>query len=249
MNDENNKEEIEKINAHPGFDDSEIMFRSTLGETGNLALIFAKVSQKDRYLLGIGDGADPLSLTHNELIYLIRSLSGVSQRTLKKTGTFNQAALTSEDTKPNIKEVSPRTRKTLEEIQDLINTADMAKESLEGDDLDIESEEYDQAKAAAKDMAEIFNSLSPEEKEILDAEMQKKSQELVTQKARALEKMLLGDIKEEQAIVYDYEYFKNIHATKGKEFLREELAKIPKAERKEIINKIVTESKQQVQND
>lgn len=107
----------------------------------------------------------------------------------------------------------------------------------------IEEEVVDELEATESDMSQVLDNLSPEEKEELAREKAAEMRKQVFDKAAALEKELLGEIKTEPNVSYDYEHFNKIFLEKGTAALKEELAKLPKEERKPMIDKIVAEHK------
>lgn len=126
----------------------------------------------------------------------------------------------------------------------------------DGSDQDTEIQEIQKkindvrALQRAHEAAE--NEMTEEEREKQKKDLERREMELMAQKNRLFEKRLLGKLEEEEKITYDYNYFKAIHRERGMQALKEELAKIPKEERRDIIEQIKSEhnlKKQQQDNE
>jgi hypothetical protein len=101
----------------------------------------------------------------------------------------------------------------------------------------------------AEEMKQRLEKLDPEEAAAYQKEAEKKFYEMAQKKVKSIEKLLLGEIEEEPAVDYDYKYFANVYEKYGRETLREELAKLPKDRREEVIAKIKkAEQEKQQQN-
>ena len=90
-----------------------------------------------------------------------------------------------------------------------------------------------------EDFQKIIESLTPEQREKMEAELSLKREDLIAKRAKEFELELLGEVEIEESVVYDFEYFKNLYEKKGMAFLKEEMAKVPKEEREELTQKIV----------
>lgn len=128
-----------------------------------------------------------------------------------------------------------------EQLEDLENSDAIIDEKL-SKEIEEQMMEIENFK---KDMQRLYEEMSPEERMQYNRELQEKQEELQAKKMREFEKSLLGDIKTEEDITYTYEHFKKILDERGQEAFKEEIAKIPKHLREEIIQKVVKEYKQQ----
>ena len=107
---------------------------------------------------------------------------------------------------------------------------------------DLTDEEVKDLEAQQQDVKEVMNNMTPEEIEELNQQMAKEKRDEVYARAKELEKELLGDIKAEEDVVYDYDHFVKIYEKdRSVQALKEEMAKLPKAERSTMITKIVEE--------
>lgn len=233
---------------HKDYQNCSKVYRVNKGnpEHGELPITLAKVKDKDMYLISFGEAEIPFRLNKEELIYMLTGLTkGISEMIKDETGEdvgdLTKENLKNANTRPSIGIGSFNPGKTLEELQELMKQAKDAQSVLE-DDEQIGTDNYEEAKRQAEDMKEIFDGLSEEEKEVLQKDIREKQEQMLYDRAKALEKDLMGSLQEEQPITYDYAYFKKVHAEQGTEMLREELAKIPREERQDIIDKIVEEA-------
>lgn len=235
---------------HRDYQACEIINRVTLGDPANseLPINMGKVKGKDMFLLGIGDDDAPFKLNKNEFLYLLTSLTKIGGKSFEDEGLVLAdevaKALDSGDIRSHIGSSDPQNgtkERTIEELQELLEKRKEAGKSIQEEEPD--TPEYEDAVKSAKDMQEIFESLSPEEKKILEKDIAEQRQNAVFNRAKALEKDLTGDLETEPKIEYNYAYFNKIYKDKGTDFMREELAKIPKEERKAIIDQIVQEVK------
>jgi len=126
-----------------------------------------------------------------------------------------------------------------EETEDLVAKMKNLRNKQEKDDLT--DEEIEEIKEGIKDVEDILNSMSDEEKEEFQKEMLKEQRDNLYEQAKDLEKELLGEIIVEQPVEQNYEYFSKIYENEGKAALKEEMAKLPKQHRSEIIEKIMAE--------
>lgn len=250
----------DKINAidtktHSDFSECDTIYKSELvSEEGpSLALFLGMVPGKDKILLGFGYER-PFVMTERQFLYFSQAHVRLGDEMYKdkKGYSFREAhkknAKTEERVEMTLGKGDMPKKRSLEDLQELINESGKVKETLENTE-DVETEAYEEAKKAAEDMQEIFDSLSEEEKNALSKDIAKQQEEMLYEQAKALEKDLMGELEEEPKIEYDYHYFKKIREEKGNEVLREELAKIPKEERKAMINKIVEEAKNEAEGD
>tara|TARA_R110000772_G_scaffold57842_3_gene130919 strand:- start:336 stop:1175 length:840 start_codon:yes stop_codon:yes gene_type:complete len=237
---------------HRSFQQCETISRVTLGNPSNneLPINMGKVKDKDLFLLGIGDGEEPFKMNKKEFLYMLKALNKIGGKIFEDEGEDLTAELAL--AKPLIELGSSEAPKeledkTIEELQDLLEKAEKLKKSIQEEEPD--TPEYEEAVKSSKDMQEIFNSLSDEEKKILEKDIAKQRQDAIYDRAKALEKDLTGDLETEAKIDYNYAYFKKIYKDKGTNFMREELAKIPKEERKDIIDKIVEEVRKETEDE
>lgn len=247
---------------HNDFKSCDKIYYCTLGnpKDQNLLLIIGQTSDEKYILVGFGEN-DPFVLAEEEFYYLIVAFTSVGNKLFNgdlqknideglKTGSC--VPTIGSGRHPNGSPLNvPESEfegktpvESLEKIKDLMNKKKKAEEAMKDfDEDDIDTPEYNEALKMAEDFSQTLDSFSEEEKKQLAKELSKQNEENIYKKAKALEKDLLGDIEEDEAITYDYRYFKKVFKEQGPEHLREELAKIPKEERPEVIQKIVTEVK------
>jgi len=246
---------IQKSGVHSAFSECDQVFKSTLGDPRNeeMALILGKVKDKEEFYLSFGGYNAPYRMKKNHMLYLVAAITKLTGDLVNKEYKEDLQKILKKGIKDGScepvvgigsggvkkKEITP------EELKKFLDKVQKAKEVVDegGDSREEMSEEYESAKKEISDFEDIVNSMTPEEQKILEGEAATKTRELLFDKAKALEKELLGEIVMEESVEYDYAYFKKIYVDKGAEHMREELAKIPKELRKAIIEKIVEEVK------
>lgn len=245
---------------HIAFKKCDKVYKSTLGnpDLNEMPLYIGKKGEE--YLLSFGGKEAPFELSKYQILYLLSALTRVLDEDFKGNGSSLQDEVKislDEGVVPiigsNIITPTKETKKSPEDLKEFLERAEKAKEILDSskgkegeEEVEEEmSEAYQAAKRELEDFEEVYQSFTPEERNKLSQVMSEKSRDLLFEKAKSLEEELLGEIESDPSISYDYSYFKKIYTDKGAEFMREELAKIPKEERKDIINKIVEEVKQE----
>lgn len=93
----------------------------------------------------------------------------------------------------------------------------------------------------AKEVADILDKQTPEERDKIVAEAHKKAMEKQFEELGKFEKTLLGEVKAEVAPTVDYSRLRDLFTTKGADALNEELSKFPENVQNDIVDKILTE--------
>lgn len=151
-----------------------------------------------------------------------------------------------------------KTNITEEELREMLKQSSEESEISEQEEaIDAQLEALGiNAQSAAKDVKKqieeqkvdidkALENLTPEERDELNKKNAKERQEALFAKAKELEKELLGTIKTEEDIVYNLAHFRKVFKEGKLPALREELAKIPKSMRQDIIDQLVkTETEQ-----
>lgn len=213
----------------------------------------------DKYYVGFGSNP-PFILNEDELIYMMTGMSALTTESLKdNTGKdmkgiasaamkcnaeikLSKGSITNSDPgKEDGAETSEELKKKIyeeEETEESSKKEEEIKKNMEEIKGDLE-----EIKNMSEQVDEFTKKMSPEEKKAYIEDLNRKHEEQLAKKAREFERSLLGSIEEEENVTYNYDYFKDIHEKQGAAALKEELAKLPKEERQEIIDKIKAEYK------
>lgn len=233
------------------------MIYKSVHNTLELPIYLGVDTKENKFYIGFGN-ENPFLLSKEEIIYMMTALGALVSKGLEE-----QYGKTPEEIHKEVNSSSKDITFSKGEGYPDKATAELKKKVAEDQGFDELSEEdkqkLDEIKGNLEEVQnmqeqaeEYTKNMSPEEKSQYLKDIAKKQEELLAKKAREFERSLLGSIEEEDSITYNYDYFKDIHEKEGQAALKEELAKIPKEERQEIIDKIIQEAKlkkQQKPND
>ena len=247
------------IAIHPAFAKAKKIFKCVLGDPmhNELPIYGAYIEENNSFILSLGEEL-PIEMSEVHFKYFMKAILKLGSSVYEEDHSDTlQDFLSSKD---KVGEISEPTigygsgigvtaagtsgvkkhftsSKDMEEyLEKLKNAKDRTKELEEQEEID--TEEYKAVKETLEDLQKSYEKLSPEEKQAVMEDMSKRKEELLQKTTEEFEKLLKGELEEEPKIELTYEYFKNIYDTKGKDFMREELAKLPPEERREMIKKI-----------
>jgi hypothetical protein len=239
------------------YKDCKVVYRATLDDH-KLPLFVGVDDSEEEYLVGFGTAA-PFSLTRRQFFYMIAALSSlmaeaVSENTGMDKDEIQQAMVDMQDdvtfgkgvVDPSSVPAEDKDPSDIEGLKGKIFGSDAADDqNIEGSISKLEEmkDTMEEMVSAREDLETMMEGMTEEERKECLKEQHKKEQDALDKKAREFERSLLGVIEEEDETVFNYNYFKEIHEKSGPAALKEELAKIPKEEREEIIQKIMAEYK------
>lgn len=255
---------IDSNSIAPEFRECESIHKANLGnpEDDRLPIYFGYNTKKEEFILQIGEADNAIFMSKLEYAYFMASLAklsneGVMESFSSSTEDFITEQLVkggiklsygnSKDPMEDTTTSKPMGKLSSEDLENFLDTT-VKKAKLDSSDDPIDTEEYEELKEQLADFEKIYKNLTDEEKAKVEAQMNLRREEMLEEKAKKFEATLLGEIEQEDKIEYTYKYFKQVYDEKGPEFMREELAKIPKAERSAIIKKIVAEVEQEQLN-
>jgi hypothetical protein len=232
--------------APSGFEKFEKVDVSYFEKEGSRAIYTAQKDDLIRISLGNSMGLD---LDYKTAHYLMTELKGhLEPKILANTPTTISDLVIDVD-KSTIRhelEIDQTLGKAYEQKQ-IDDLKSKFESEIDEDDINEAQKIKQEMESFAEEMKERLDKLDPDEVIAYKKAAEKKFAELSQKKMKSIEKTLLGEIQEEAGIDYDYKYFANVYEKYGRETLREELAKLPKDRREEVINKIkqAEEQKQQ----
>jgi len=249
--------ELQKESAHVSFGTCDRVYKSTLGDPdlNQMDLLIGKVDGRDKILLSFGSGNPPYVLEKHHYLYLVAALTKVGNKLFEegfkqdmKTEITN--GLKDGSCLPMVGSSIGKSSPSEEEL-----TPEELKEFLKGklpddvkvDDIDLSS--FNEMKEKIEDFEKIMESMSDEDRAVLEKAAAAEREKLIYEKAKALEAELLGEIEVEEVKQRDYKFYKKIYIDKGPEAMREELAKLGKEERKSIIDQVIKDLKDEDNHD
>lgn len=258
-------DELQGVKIPVAYRRCKVVYRATFDDD-NLPVYLGIDAGGNDLFLGFGTD-DPYQFKYEQGLYLVGAITSLVNKAhveqkghanidplmppimkrLNLATAENKSPVTGDsDSKGKPEDKESTAESSLDELKKTIydNTEDSEEAEAVMEELKGSLEEV---KNMASEAAEFTKNMSEEERNEYMKEIAEKEEQLIAKKAREFERNLMGTLEQEDETTYNYNYFKDIHAKHGQAALKEELAKIPKDERNDIIEKIKSEYKIQKQ--
>lgn len=254
---------------HKSFENCDVVYMANDGDPGkkiSYPIYIGVVKSENLFLLSFGPDMAPFELTQDNLFYMLDAMQATTAAIYN-----DEMGLNEKDFREKFKSVRDKANSlsighsggtkpmmsteelanflksekgedvvgASEEINELIDKVKIAGNKLRKEDLEDSVKES--IMQEIEDVRSLVDKMPEAEKNAFYKQMAKRTESVLDEKVADLEKELLGDIEIEEEPDFSYAYFEGVFIKKGIQALKEELAKIPKEDRKAIIEKITKE--------